>query len=74
MYDQGVFEIIKNMKPSDSGEYEITEVNNYYIKMNSLTYNILDGKWTDAGTFESLAYASSIMMAVNNQISAGNDL
>ncbi len=68
MYDQEVFEIIKRLKPAATGEYEITEVNNYYIQMNSLTYNILEGQWTDAGTFESLAYANSIMMDVNNQI------
>jgi len=68
MYDQRVFEIIKQIKPSDSGEYEITEVNNYYIKLNELTYNILDGKWTDAGTFESLAYANSIMLDVDNKL------
>jgi glucose-1-phosphate thymidylyltransferase len=74
MYDQDIFEIIKSIKPSRSGEYEITDVNNYYIKMNSLTYDILDGKWTDAGTFESLAYAGSIMMDVDNQIYVGSDL
>lgn len=68
MYDQQVFEIIKKIQPSVLGEYEITEVNNAYIKMNELSYEILEGKWTDAGTFESLAYASSIMMEVDNQL------
>jgi len=72
MYDQQVFDLIRSIKPSISGEYEITEVNNIYIRMNQLTHNILDGKWTDAGTFESLAYASSIMMDIDNQLSAGN--
>jgi len=73
MYDQQVFDLIRSIKPSISGEYEITEVNNIYIKMNQLTHDILDGKWTDAGTFESLAYASSIMMNIDNQLSAGNE-
>lgn len=68
MYDQQVFDIIKKIKPSSSGEYEITEVNNYYIKKNELTYDILDGLWTDAGTFESLAYANSILLEVDNKL------
>jgi glucose-1-phosphate thymidylyltransferase len=52
MYDNKVFDIIKTLKPSKRGEYEITSVNNEYIKNNELTYDILKGEWTDAGTFE----------------------
>ena len=54
MYDQSVFEIIKTLKPSHRGELEITDVNNEYIRRGMLTYDILQGWWTDAGTLESL--------------------
>lgn len=61
MYDTDVFKIIKTLKPSQRGELEITDVNNYYIKSGNLTYNILSGWWTDAGTFESLYHASRLV-------------
>lgn len=61
MYDQRVFNIIKTLKPSGRGELEITDVNNAYLKEGSLTYEILDGWWTDAGTFESLRHAANLM-------------
>ncbi len=61
MYDANVFEIIKGLEPSDRGELEITDVNNYYIKQNTLTYDVLKGFWTDAGTFESLFHASELV-------------
>lgn len=60
MYDSRVFDIIKTLKPSGRGELEITDVNNWYIKDNSLTYDILENWWTDAGTFESLSYANTL--------------
>lgn len=60
MYDSRVFDIIKTLKPSGRGELEITDVNNAYIKMGKLTYDILDGWWTDAGTFESLLKANNL--------------
>lgn len=62
MYDSSVFNLIESLKPSGRGEYEITDVNNEYIKRGSLKYDILQGEWTDAGTFESLLYANKIMM------------
>ena len=61
MYDNQVFDIIKTLKPSGRGELEITDVNNAYIKKNELTYSILDGWWTDAGTFESLLRANNLI-------------
>jgi glucose-1-phosphate thymidylyltransferase len=61
MYDPAVFEIIKTLKPSDRGELEITDVNNEYLRRGSLTYDVLDGWWTDAGTFESLLKASNLV-------------
>ncbi|WP_261302635.1 sugar phosphate nucleotidyltransferase [Paenibacillus andongensis] len=60
MYDCSVFEIVKTLKPSGRGELEITDVNNAYIKKNELTYDILQGWWTDAGTHASLAKANEL--------------
>ena len=60
MYDPQVFEIIKGLKPSRRNELEITDVNNEYIRRGQLTYDILKGWWTDAGTFESLTRASDL--------------
>ena len=60
MYDSEVFEIIKTLKPSARGELEITDVNNAYIKKGTLTYDILKGWWTDAGTPESLLRANEL--------------
>jgi glucose-1-phosphate thymidylyltransferase len=53
-YDSEVFNIIKTLKPSGRGELEITDVNNYYMSQNNLEYDLMDGWWSDAGTFESL--------------------
>ncbi|RLB04507.1 MAG: spore coat protein [Deltaproteobacteria bacterium] len=61
MYDNTVFEIIKTLKPSDRGELEITDVNNAYIERGQLTWEVLDGWWTDAGTFDSLLRASQLV-------------
>jgi glucose-1-phosphate thymidylyltransferase len=61
LYDNSVFEIIKTLKPSGRGELEITDVNNVFIKRDDMTYSVLDGWWTDAGTFESLLKASNLV-------------
>ncbi len=61
MYDSQVFDIVKKLRPSDRGELEITDVNNAYIKKGQMTYNVLDGWWTDAGTFESLFRANKLV-------------
>ena len=61
MYDNEVFSIVKTLKPSGRGELEITDVNNAYVKRGALTYDILDGWWTDAGTFESLYRANKLV-------------
>jgi len=60
MYDSKVFEIIKTLKPSGRGELEITDVNNAYIASNALSYDILQGWWTDAGTHASLTKANEL--------------
>lgn len=61
LYDASVFEKIRRLKPSGRGELEITDVNNFYIEENRLAYEILDGWWTDAGTFESLLRANTLV-------------
>lgn len=60
MFDHQVFDIIRTLKPSARGELEITDVNNAYIKRNELTFDILQGWWTDAGTHASLARANEL--------------
>ena len=60
-YDPRVFEIIKTLKPSGRGELEITDVNNAYIESGNLSYDILQGWWTDAGTFQSLRRATNLV-------------
>jgi glucose-1-phosphate thymidylyltransferase len=61
MYDGTVFDIIKTLRPSDRGELEITDVNNAYIQRGAMTYDILNGWWTDAGTFPSLVRANKLV-------------
>jgi len=60
MFDSSVFDIVKTLKPSGRGELEITDVNNAYIQRNQLTYDVLQGWWTDAGTHESLKKANEL--------------
>lgn len=60
MYDAAVFELIKHLKPSKRGELEITDVNNDYIRRGEMTYSVLDGWWTDAGTPESYKIANQL--------------
>jgi glucose-1-phosphate thymidylyltransferase len=61
MYDARVFEIIQALKPSGRGELEITDVNNAYIERGEMTWDELEGWWSDAGTFESLLHASNLV-------------
>jgi glucose-1-phosphate thymidylyltransferase len=61
MYDHQVFDFIKTLSPSERGELEITDVNNRYISQGVMTWSILDGWWTDAGTFDSLLRASNLV-------------
>lgn len=61
MYDAGVYEIIRTLKPSGRGELEITDVNNAYIEREEMSWEELAGWWTDAGTFESLLHASKLV-------------
>jgi glucose-1-phosphate thymidylyltransferase len=61
MYDSNVYDIIRTLKPSGRGELEITDVNNAYIARGEMTWEELEGWWTDAGTFESLLRASNMV-------------
>ena len=61
MYDAQVFDIVKALKPSGRGELEITDVNNAYIQRGAMTYEVLEGWWTDAGTVESLYRATQMV-------------
>jgi len=60
-YDSWVWEVLGTLKPSGRGELEITDVNNAYIQKGEMTFDILPGWWTDAGTFESLFRASRLI-------------
>ena len=60
-YDGTVFEKIRRLKPSGRGELEITDVNNFYVQEGTLSCEMLDGWWTDAGTFESLLRANNLV-------------
>jgi glucose-1-phosphate thymidylyltransferase len=61
LYDATVFQKIRRLKPSRRGELEITDVNNFYVQENKLTYDVLHGWWTDAGQFESLLRANNLV-------------
>lgn len=73
MYDNSVFNIIKEIDFSDRNELEITSVNNVYIQKNKLTYDILKGYWTDAGTFETYKLANEILFRIDNKIITGDN-
>nr|QNO41966.1 bifunctional protein GlmU [Methanosarcinales archaeon ANME-2c ERB4]QNO42633.1 bifunctional protein GlmU [Methanosarcinales archaeon ANME-2c ERB4]QNO42854.1 bifunctional protein GlmU [Methanosarcinales archaeon ANME-2c ERB4]QNO43489.1 bifunctional protein GlmU [Methanosarcinales archaeon ANME-2c ERB4] len=68
LYDNGVFEIIRRLKPSGRGELEITDVNNEYIRLGEMSYSLLEGYWSDAGTFESLLRAGNIVKDYKGRI------
>lgn len=61
LYDRRVFDIIRTLRPSSRGELEISDVNNWYIERKLMSYEILKGWWTDAGTFESLHAAYNLV-------------
>lgn len=58
LYEKSVFNIINGLRPSDRGELEISDVNNWYIKKEKMDYRIIEGFWSDAGTFDSLYRAN----------------
>lgn len=60
MYDGQVFDFLKTLSPSKRGELEITDLNNIYVQKGLMSYEILKGDWTDAGTFDSLLRAANL--------------
>lgn len=60
-YSPNVFDVVRTLKPSGRGELEITDVNNWYIEKGTMTARKLEGFWSDAGTFESLYRATSLV-------------
>lgn len=59
MYDSQVFDVIRNLTPSQRNEFEITDVNNFYLDQGTLKYNVLDGFWGDCGeSFDSMMDAA----------------
>jgi len=67
IFQPEVFSLLKNLKKSLRGEYEVTDVLAHYVKMDQLSYAILKSSWTDAGTFESL-YNATVMMKKNEEL------
>lgn len=72
IYDSDVFDAIKTLKPSGRGELEITDVNNYYINKGEMEYGILEGFWSDAGTFESLLRAGLLVQQYQEKVTQRN--
>jgi glucose-1-phosphate thymidylyltransferase len=73
LYDNEVFEIISTLKPSGRGELEITDVNNEYIGRGAMSYSVLPGFWSDAGTFESLLRAGVMVQKYRNKLITDQD-
>jgi len=68
IYSNNVFKVVKALKPSARGELEITDVNNYFVNNGTMEYRILNGFWSDAGTFESLLRAGLLIQEhINNK-------
>lgn len=67
LFDSGVFDIIRTLKPSDRGQLEITDAVNVYIKNNSFHHALVKGFWADAGTFDSLMHAARWLEKKHNE-------
>jgi glucose-1-phosphate thymidylyltransferase len=72
MYDPQVFEVINSITAAARGELEITSVNNWYVEHGTMTYDIVEGDWMDAGTFESLMVANQMLFSIDNTIKKGD--
>lgn len=68
-YDNSVLEVAKNLKPSPRGEYEITDINKYYLEQGKLKVAIIGRgtAWLDTGTFKSLIEASQFVQVVEDR-------
>ena len=72
LYDATVFDKCRVLKPSHRGELEITDVNNAYVREGTMSFSVLDGWWTDAGTFDSLLRAANLV-AGKRSVTTGAD-
>ncbi|OPY24517.1 MAG: Bifunctional protein GlmU [Methanomethylovorans sp. PtaU1.Bin073] len=68
IYSNDVFDVVKTLNPSGRGELEITDVNNHYIRNDVMKFTILDGYWSDAGTFDSLLRAGMMIQSSNKKM------
>jgi len=68
-YDNSVVEVAENLKPSARGEYEITDINKYYLQQGKLSVGVLSRgtAWLDTGTFSSLIEASQFVEVIQNR-------
>lgn len=68
-FDNSVIEVAKNIKPSERGEYEITDINQYYLENNKLQVQIMDRgtAWLDTGTFDSMMQASQFIQVIEER-------
>ena len=68
-YDNSVVEVAKNLQPSARGEYEITDVNKFYLTENTLKVGVMDRgvAWLDTGTFDSLSDASEFVRVIEKR-------
>jgi glucose-1-phosphate thymidylyltransferase len=71
MYDENIFDLIRETLPREDIEWDLTDVNNLYNQQGQLTYEFLEGPWVDAGTVESYQYANELILGINNQIIRG---
>ena len=69
VYDENVANYFKNLKPSERGEYEITDLNNLYLKEDLLNIELIDedSYWLDAGTKDSLLESSNIVKELKDK-------
>lgn len=71
LYDKHVFKHIERLTPSARGEYEITDLNNLYLQEGSLKVELIEGRWIDAGTFDSLLEANILVARKKNSKAPG---
>ncbi len=71
LYDARVFDVIRTLRPSARGELEITDVNNWYLARGELACEIIEGWWTDAGTFDSLHRAGKLVAQTGANLTDG---
>ncbi|PIN90870.1 spore coat protein [Candidatus Pacearchaeota archaeon CG10_big_fil_rev_8_21_14_0_10_34_76] len=73
-FDSEIFRIIDRLSPSARGEFEITDAIDNYVKNGQCTYEVLNGFWSDAGTFESLQKSSNYLSQKSNGSNGGNEI